>query len=221
MSRIKGAIFDMDGTLIDTEKLYIRFWKQSAADFGYTMTDEIVFGIRSLARKFAEKKLKGILGEDFPYVDVREHRTELLDAYIKEHGIELKSGARELLEFLRRKGVRIAVATATARAKTEKYLEQIGIADYFDAIACGDMVENGKPEPDIYLLASEKLGLAPNECAAFEDSPNGLKSAYRAGCVTVMIPDLSQPDEELLPILSGVYNSLSDAAVLFESEDNQ
>lgn len=221
MGRIKGAIFDMDGTLIDTEKLYVRFWKQSAADFGYTMTDEIVFGIRSLARKFAEKKLKGILGEDFPYVDVREHRTELLDAYIEEHGIELKNGARELLEYLRKKEIRIAVATATARAKTEKYLEKIGIAEYFDAIACGDMVENGKPEPDIYLLAAKELGLSPKDCAAFEDSPNGVRSACSAGCRTIMIPDLSQPDKELLPILSGVYSSLSEALTFFESEAAQ
>jgi len=78
-NKIMGAVFDMDGVLIDTEKLYVRFWKQSAADFGYNMTDEHVFGIRSLARKFANVKLKNMFGEEFPYAEVREHRTELMD----------------------------------------------------------------------------------------------------------------------------------------------
>ena len=89
-TELRGAVFDMDGVLIDTEKLYVRFWRQSAADFGYNMTVEDVFGIRSLARKYANVKLKGIFGEEFPYNQVREHRTELMDAYIAENGVETK-----------------------------------------------------------------------------------------------------------------------------------
>jgi HAD hydrolase, family IA, variant 3 len=213
--KIKGAIFDMDGVILDTEKLYLRFWKQAAADFGYKMTDGDVFGIRSLARKFAVEKLKGIFGRDFPYYDIHARRVELMDAFIKENGFEMKRGVFELLDFLRENGIKTAVATATARQKTMDYLESIGAAKYFDAVICGDMVENGKPAPDIYIKAASELQLPPEQCAAFEDSPNGIKSAYSAGCKTIMIPDLTQPDGEVAPLLSGVYESLDKAVEFF------
>lgn len=212
---IKGAVFDMDGLLIDTEKLYLRFWKQAAADYGYDMKDEHVFAIRSLARKYSIPKLKGFFGEDFPTEEVRKRRTELINAYIEENGIETKKGMRELISYLRENGIKCAVATATSRDRTELYLKKIDAFDLFDAIICGDMVTNGKPEPDIYLTAAANLGLKPEECAAFEDSPNGIRSAYAAGCHAVMIPDLTPPDDEILPLLSGVYASLDEAADFF------
>ncbi len=215
-TELRGVVFDMDGVLIDTEKLYVRFWRQSAADFGYNMTVEDVFGIRSLARKYANAKLKGRFGEEFPYNQVREHRTELMDAYIAENGVETKKGLFEILGYLRDRGIKIAVATATPRERAVKRLEEIGALPYFDVIVGGDMVQNGKPEPDIYLKAASELGLPPESCAAFEDSPNGIKAAYSAGCRAVMIPDLTSPDEEILPMLSAVYNSLDEAVGFFE-----
>ncbi len=212
-----GAVFDMDGVLIDTEKLYVRFWRQSAADFGYNMTEEHVFGIRSLARKFANARLKNIFGEDFPCVQIREHRTELMDAYIAEHGIEPKKGLFTMLDHLRYMGIKTAVATATPVERAKKMLDKIGALPYFDAVVGGDMIRCGKPEPDIYLAAAAELGLPPENCAAFEDSPNGIRSAYSAGCRAVMIPDLTPPDEDILPMLSAVYDSLDEAVSFFEN----
>lgn len=212
-----GAVFDMDGVLIDTEKLYVRFWRQSAADFGYNMTEEHVFGIRSLARKFANVRLKNIFGEDFPCVQIREHRTELMDAYIAEHGIEPKKGLFTMLDHLRGMGIKTAVATATPVERAKKMLDKIGALPYFYAIVGGDMIRCGKPEPDIYLAAAAELGLPPENCAAFEDSPNGIRSAYSAGCRAVMIPDLTPPDEDILPMLSAVYDSLDEAVSFFEN----
>lgn len=214
--KLRGAVFDMDGVLVDTEKLYVRFWRQSAADFGYNMTEEHVFSIRSLARKFANVRLKKIFGEDFPCASVRERRTELMDAYIAEHGIETKKGIFTLLRYLRERGIKMAVATATPRDRAMKMLESIGAISYFDAVVGGDMIQNGKPEPDIYLRAAAELGLPPESCAAFEDSPNGIKSAYSAGCHAVMIPDLTPPDDDILPMLSAVYDSLDGAVGFFE-----
>ncbi len=216
MNKLKGAIFDMDGLLIDTEKLYLRYWKQSAADFGYDMRDEHVYAIRSLARKYSIPKLKGFFGEDFPTEEVRAHRTELINAHIAEHGIDLKKGLFELLDYLRDKGIRLAVATATPRERTLKYLEKIGAADRFDAVICGDMVTSGKPDPEIYLTAARELGLPPENCAAFEDSPNGLKAARAAGCQVVMIPDMTQPQPEDKPFYDAVYSSLDEAIDFFE-----
>lgn len=212
-----GAVFDMDGVLIDTEKLYVRFWRQSAADFGYNMTEEHVFGIRSLARKFANVKLKNIFGEAFPCVKIREHRTKLMDAYIAEHGIEPKKGLFTMLDYLRDRKIKTAVATATPVERAKKMLDKIGALSYFDAVVGGDMIKNGKPEPDIYLAAAAELGLPPGNCAAFEDSPNGIRSAYSAGCRAVMIPDLTPPDEDILPVLSAVYDSLDEAVSFFEN----
>jgi HAD superfamily hydrolase (TIGR01509 family) len=213
---IKGAIFDMDGLMLDTEKLLVRFWREAAARFGYEMSVQNVLDIRSLSSKYSIPKLKGIFGEDFPFQDVRALRIELMNAYIDEHGFEVKRGLFELLGYLRENGYLIAVATATARDRAERYLSRINALGYFDAVICGDMVTNGKPDPDIYLTAAAELGLPPEECAALEDSPNGIRSASSAGCATIMIPDLTQPEEDIMPMLSAVYPSLDEAIAFFE-----
>lgn len=215
---IKGAIFDMDGLMLDTEKLLVRFWRQAAEEFGYDMTFENVLSIRSLSRKYSIPLLKGIFGEDFPFEDVRSRRIRLMNDYIDKHGFELKKGLFELLDYLKGNGFRIAVATATDRERTHLYLGRINALSYFDEMICGDMVKNGKPEPDIYLTAASQLGLAPSECAALEDSPNGIRSAFAAGCKTIMIPDLSKPDDDIMPMLSAVYDDLEQAADFFEKE---
>ncbi|HRR77276.1 MAG TPA: HAD family phosphatase, partial [Ruminococcus sp.] len=213
--KLKGAIFDMDGVIIDTEKLYLRFWKEAAAEFGYDMRDEHVFAVRSMARKYSIPKLKSMLGQDFPTEEVRSRRTELMNEFISKSGIETKKGLFRLLNHLRDSGVKIAVATATQRERTLSYLSRIGALEFFDAVICGDMVTTGKPAPDIYLSAAGELGLPPETCAAFEDSPNGLISAHTAGCYTVMVPDLTQPDEAVLPYIDKVINDLGEAVDLF------
>ena len=213
---LKGAIFDMDGLMIDTEKLYLKFWILSAKDFGYDMKPEHVYAIRSMARKYSIPKIKSFLGEDCPTEEIRAHRTELMRDYINEHGLEVKKGLFQLLDYLRDNGIKMAVATATPLSRTTEYLQKIGAAEYFSAVICGDMVETGKPAPDIYLTAAKELGLPPHECAAFEDSPNGIKAAHAAGCHPIMIPDMTPPDEEIKPMLAAVYDSLDMATEYFE-----
>ena len=215
---IKGAIFDMDGLMLDTEKLLVRFWRQAAGEYGYDMTVQHVLDIRSLSRKYAIPQLRGIFGGQFEFEQIRARRIELMNAYIEENGFEVKKGLFELLEYLKRGPYRIAVATATDYERATAYLRRIDALEYFDEIICGNMVENGKPEPDIYLAAAAKLGLAAGECAALEDSPNGIRSAYAAGCRVIMIPDLSQPDDAVAPMLSAVYESLDNAVEFFEKE---
>ena len=208
--RILGVIFDMDGLMLDTEKLYTRFWKKSAEYYGFEMTDEHILGIRSMAAKLACTNLKGILGDSFDYYAVREKRRELMDEYIAAHGVEKKQGLDDLLKELSQRSIKLAVATATNRERTEKYLRQTKVIDYFDTIITGDMIQNGKPAPDIYQTAAKALGLDCTDCIALEDSPNGILSAYRAGCKPVMIPDLSQPDQDTKALLYHCFPSLSD-----------
>jgi HAD superfamily hydrolase (TIGR01509 family) len=213
---IKGAVFDMDGLMIDTEKLYLLYWKKAAADFGYDMKDEHVYAISSLARKYSIPMLKSFFGEDFPTEEVRARRTELINAHIEKNGIDLKKGLFELLNWLKDHGVKLAVATATPRERATLYLRKINALDLFDTVVCGDMIANGKPDPDIYLTAARELDLPPEQCAAFEDSPNGIKAAHAAGCHAIMIPDMTPPDDEITPLLSAVYPDLAQAISYFE-----
>ena len=215
---ILGVIFDMDGLMLDTEKLLAKFWMQAAHEAGFPMTFEQVLGIRSLAAIYAKPHLQGIFGTDFEYEKIRARRRELTAAYIAEHGLEKKPGLDALLAYLKQSGRRIAVATATDRERTEDFLGRIGVLNYFDTFVCGDMVKRGKPDPEIYLTACSVLGLAPADCMALEDSPNGIRSAYAAGCKAVMIPDLSQPDEALQPLLYACVPSLNEVITLLEGE---
>lgn len=205
---LQGIIFDMDGVMIDTEKLYLRFWREAAAEMGYTMEEKHVLSIRSLAAKYAEPKLKEYFGADFNYQKIRARRKELMDSYIKEHGIETKQGVRELLVFLKEHGYKTSVATATDLERTQRYLKSVDLLQYFDKIVCASMVENGKPEPDIYLRAAKELELLPENCIALEDSPNGILSACRAGCMPVMVPDLDEPSEETKKLLFALEENL-------------
>ncbi|MGN0489570.1 MAG: HAD family hydrolase [Ruminococcus sp.] len=211
---IKGIVFDMDGVVLDTEKLYIRFWCEAADFYGYPMERYHALAIRSMARPFAIEKLKSFFGQDFDYHAVHQKRIELMDKYISENGIEKKPYAEELLSFLKDNGYKTAIATATAPERTEKYLEQVGLYKYFDKVVCASMVKQGKPKPDIYLRACQELQLKPKECMAIEDSPNGIRSASGAGCVTVMVPDQDEPNEEIRSLTYSVVKNLNEVKKL-------
>ncbi len=206
---IKGVISDMDGVMLDSEKLYVRFWCEAAQSLGFPMKKEHALGIRSLARVFAVKKLQGWFGTEFDYDSVRNKRIELMDKYVAENGIEAKSGAKELLIWLKQNGYKTALATATPVDRASLYLKQVGLLEFFDVICSAREVKRGKPEPDIYLLAAKRLGLAPGECMALEDSQNGVRSAFAAGCKTVLVPDLDNPENELKGCLYAVADNLS------------
>ena len=209
MEKIKALIFDMDGLMVDTESLLTRFWREAAAFYGWQMTSQHVLGIRSLAAKYAAPQLQAEIAPDFDYQKVRLKRIELMNAFIEENGIEKKKGLDQLIAFAKEQGLRIAVATATDNVRTEKYLTSIGVYDKFDEIVCGNMVKASKPDPDIYLTASAKLGLPPENCVALEDSPNGIRSAKAAGCVPVFVPDLTPPDEETAQLMFACCEDLA------------
>jgi len=215
---IKAVIFDMDGTLIDTEKYYRIFWPKAMAEFGYTMTDEQALQMRSLGRPFAPARLREWFGDEVDYPAIRQRRKELMEECIDREGIQAKPGAKELLEQLREKGITTVIATATDLERTGKYLKMVGLDGYFSEIISATMVKEGKPSPDIYLYACERLGLLPEECIAVEDSPNGVLSAYRAGCKVVMVPDQTRPDEELAKCLYACVDSLSPDSFLMDKE---
>ena len=215
---IKAVIFDMDGLMLDTEVLLNRFWRQASRDLGFEMKPYHPLAIRSMCRAYAEGYLKRELGEDFDYSAVRTHRIELMNAYLAEHGIPKKKGLDELLDWLCSEGIKAAVCTATDLERTRKYLTEAGVLEKFDELICGNMVKVGKPAPYIYLNACEKIGLPPCECMALEDSPNGVISAAVAGLNVVMIPDQTQPSDDIKPLLYGCCESLDKVIDLLKKD---
>ena len=206
---IRGVVFDLDGTLIDTEKLFIRFWLEAAEKMGFPMERRHALMIRGMATNLAEELLRREVCADFAYYDVRRLRGELMEAYIEENGVETKPGAQQTLALLRQSGYRIGLATASNLERASRYLKMTGLYDYFDDITVAAMVRQGKPAPDIYLRSAERLGLAPHEAAAVEDAPNGILSAHGAGLWPVLIPDQDQPDMRLCSLCAAVLPRLS------------
>ena len=187
----------MDGTLFDTERLYLRCWKQVSADRGYGVPDALLDQMRGASLARGKELFEQYYQGQLDFWEERRHRQAYVFHEIETHGVPLKPGAEELLVYLKKEGMRIALATSTVQETAMRFLKQSGLLPYFDAIVTGDMVENGKPAPDIFLLAAEKAGLAPAACAVAEDSQNGVIAGRNAGCIVIHIPDLMQLSEEV------------------------
>lgn len=208
--------FDMDGTILDTETYYRQYWQEAARECGYPMTDEQALSMRSLGRPYGRQRIQELFGSADAYDEIRNRRMELMNARLERDGIPVKPYAREVLQKLRAAGHRLAVATATDLTRTEEYLVQTGLRDCFERLICATMVECGKPAPDIYLYACRELEIAPEEAYAVEDSPNGVRSAYAAGCRVIMIPDQTQPDAELKKLLTAQVTDLRGLTDIFK-----
>jgi len=210
MKDIKAVLFDLDGTLIDTEKYYQRVWPDAVAHFGYTMTKDMALQLRSLGRPFAPAKFREWFGDDFDYDEVRAYRKGLFENLIKEEGLHLKPGAEEILKWLKANNILISTATATDEERTTRYLEKVGLLGYFDKICCATQVKEGKPAPDIYLYAVEQVGVPKEKCIAVEDAPNGVRSASAAGLRTIYIPDTHDDEEEVRGLYYKKLQSLTE-----------
>lgn len=186
----------MDGTLIDTEKIYQKYWNISAKELGYDLTEKDMLLFRSLGHSFAVKLAEQLTGSAEAYDEIRNRRKELMDPVMKEIELPVKPTAVEALTLLKENGVRLGVATATRLDRTEEYLERAGLREYFDELISARSVAQGKPAPDVYLYACSRMNVSPSDAFAIEDAPNGVKAADAAGCKVIMIPDITEPDEE-------------------------
>ncbi len=191
---IRGAIFDMDGVLVDNARYHIRAWQQLGRELGHDFpAGEIrrVFGRRNremlaelTGRQFSEDELERIT----------HHKEELYRAIIGPE-IVPTPGLVEFLRKLRQAGLKTAVATSGPRINVEFVMEKLRIGDYFDVIATGGEVTRAKPAPDIFLLAARRLALPPEECVVFEDSTAGIEAARSAGCPCIALSTTHAVDE--------------------------
>lgn len=206
---LKAAVLDMDGLMFDTETLVYEIWQDMMDRRGYEYSIEDYRHTVGKRKKEVELFYLGRYGEDFPYWELaNECRSTYLDR-IADGGLRVMPGLFELLDYLKESGLKIALATSTSRRTSELNLRLTDTAKYFDELVCGEDVKNGKPDPEVFLTAAARLGVAPECCVAFEDSINGIISAHDAGMMTVMVPDYVQPTEELLPKISLLCGELS------------
>lgn len=215
---VKAVVFDMDGVLFDTEKLTAESWGKAGEALQCGDVMPVIGQFLGLNSVYQEKRFYEVFGEDFPYEEYIEYGRKYAADYIKEHGVPIKPGLFELLDYLKANGFFVAAASSTRYTTVLELFENAGITGYFDKIIGGDMFERSKPDPEIYLQAAAALGVAPQDCMALEDSPNGLTSAYRAGMKTVMVPDLIPPTPELRKMLFACVPSLADVIPLLQQQ---
>ena len=208
---INGAVFDMDGLMFDSERLVYETWQMMMDELGFDYNLDIFKNTIGLRTDMAESYYNSLYGERFCYKPLKQKSRELFLKRVSEEGVPIKKGLVELLEFLKSNNLKIAVATSTSAQTAHKIIRMAGVYDYFDAFVCGDDVRNGKPHPEVFLTAAERLSLPPTECVAFEDSINGIKSAHSAEMTTVMVPDYLQPTEEIIPMIDCLCDDLSQA----------
>lgn len=207
---VRGVLFDVDGVILDTECLYSRFWMEACHFYGFPMTREQSLQMRSLNKVAGQEKLHELFGEKAHYPIIREKRIELMDAFVAREGVAAKEGIDTLLDALDAKGIPCAITSSSPRQRLERYLTPLNLYHRFQKVISGYDVPKGKPEPDIYLRGAAELGLVPEYCLALEDSPAGILSASRAGCLPVLIPDQDQPTEETLSLLYAKGDNLAD-----------
>lgn len=203
-----AVIFDMDGLTLDTERLILWAWQQAMADFGYPAPEELYLRSVGVTDAATDDILREALGEDFPVQAVRERERQHYRRAIADHGVPLKPGVVELLAFLEERRVPKAVGSSARRATVERLLGQAGLLHRFDAIAAGDEVAEGKPSPDVFLLAAQRLGVAPAGCLVLEDSEPGTVAARGAGMTAIIVPDLKPPSAEVAALAHAVLPSL-------------
>jgi HAD superfamily hydrolase (TIGR01509 family) len=210
MKNFKAAIFDMDGLLLDSEQLALKAFEAGCKQFGLgDQTDLFMQFVGTNAEKGNAEMKQALDG----VIDTNEFIATWRGIYadwIEKKPVPLKAGIKEVLKHLNSLNIPMAVATSTKTAAAEKKLKMAGIFDCFDVVIGGDQVSHSKPAPDIFQKAAASSSCVPSSCIAFEDSPNGVRSAVTAGMTVVQIPDMIEPDDELLELGHIVLDKISD-----------
>lgn len=217
---IKYAIFDMDGTLFDTEEMFRRSWIITSKKYGLENADEVYEGVAGASIDTAKRLLVKNYGDRVnPELFFKERTDCTLEMFEKE-GIPIKKGCIELLQFLREQQIPAVIATSTPMYITSKNVNRAGVREYFSDIVTAEMVQHGKPAPDIFLEAGKRIGADPKETFVAEDSVNGVRGAYAAGMKPIMVFDRQYPDAETKKLIWSECESLLDIIDIIKRENN-
>lgn len=197
MRKFDAVVFDMDGLIFDSERLVLACWEKLAGKYQLDGMQEVMLRCIGTTKVKTREILLDNYGQDFPYEVYCAEASAMFHEIAERDGLPVKKGVRELLDYLKEQEIPAALASSTRLAVVTQELQQAGLYDYFRVVVGGDQLKRSKPEPDIYLMACEKLGVLPERACAIEDSYNGIRSAYSAGMKPVMVPDLLPATEEM------------------------
>ena len=211
-----AVVFDMDGLMFDSERIIQISWNRAGLKMGYKdLGDTNVKNTLGFNNERRRQYFLDAYGAAFPYEEFRRRYRQEFAAYVDEHGLPAKKGLHELLKILESRGISMAVATSSSREYALGNITREGIEQYFQTIITGDMVTKAKPDPEIYVKACEALNVDPRQAMALEDSYHGIRSAYRAGMLPVMVPDLLRDISPVETLLAGCADSLLEVAKWF------
>ena len=206
----KAVIFDMDGVIFDTERVYLEIWQSVFEKYGYKMTKELYITVMGTGRKNVIKTFLENFGDDLPIEKMYEEKDNQLFYIIENQGIPLKEGVKELFSMLKEKNYKIALATSAKRERVEKQIKDKWLKESFDAIVCGDDVEKGKPSPDIFLKAAKEIDVEAKDCFVGENSPAGKKAVFSGGMKGIHVEDLKVADEDILKFCQKSFKDLQE-----------
>jgi HAD superfamily hydrolase (TIGR01509 family) len=214
---VSAVIFDMDGLMLDTERIALRVWREAAHDLGCPLDDVVAEQMVGRSTAANRLMLQAHLGDRLSFDDLAALAEARYRAALASEGVPRKPGLIELLDVLQARGVPRAVATSTARELARHKLDQAGVLGYFNVVVGGDDVVHGKPSPDIFLRAADRLGEVPAECAVLEDSGPGIHAAHAAGMLPILVPDGGRlPADDARALAAYVAASLFEAREILE-----
>lgn len=213
LAPFQAVIFDMDGTILDTESVFRTIVFEVCAELGFEMTDAVHMGMVGSSHETTNKLLVDTYGMAFPYT-LFDERCRFIMGERSHGGVPVKRGAREFLTELHDRKIPMAIATSSRQPHAHKHLGAAGLLDLFDTVVTRDDVINPKPHPEPYLTAARRLGVDPLACLALEDSHTGVRAAHAAGMQTIMVPDLVHPSEEIRELGIAILESLDHVRLL-------
>ena len=208
--KYKAVVFDMDGVIFDSEKCVLEGWLEVAGKYGIKDVERNFLKCIGTNAETTRAIFLKEYGEDFPYDDYKKEASKIYHDRYDDGRLPLKPGVRELLKYLNEQGYLVGLASSTRYAVVEAQIKAAGLAEYFKNLTGGDMLKKSKPEPDIFLMACDNLGVKPEEAIAIEDSYNGIRAASRAGMCAIMVPDMIAPDAEMERLAHRIFNNLSE-----------
>ena len=211
-----SVVFDMDGTIFDTERLILDCWEQVGERHGIPGIREVFIRCIGTNSSRTQEIVYEHYGKDFPYEKFSGESSVLFHEIADTEGIPVKPGAAELLKYLSENKVPLGLASSTRLAVVTQELQAAGLYDYFQVVVGGDLLKNSKPAPDIYLMTCGRMGVVPENTYAIEDSYNGIRSAHSAGMRPIMVPDLLPATEEMRDLSVAVFADLFEVKTYFE-----